>query len=342
MTDDAHAGDSGSERLTIAEHVSTEEYAASESRLEYVHALASNYCELGVDWPRAREGFAADLSSRAIGDLSVSTLRADPHKVSRTPTMVAADPTDDYMLALITRGATTVYHNEHRSQLGPGSFVLFDTTTPWVVDAPTEFEQIVVRTPRALLDSHMPIAVVNDFVGQSISSQTVIGRLVTRLLSDIAYIDESLSESAAAAISSAVMDLLVTAVSESTPPLRGIARVHAEDLQAVQRIMLLHLHDPDHSIAQTAAEAQMSVRHVHKLFSAAGMTPLRWLYQQRLGRARKLLLRTSLTVTEISQQVGFRDVAHFSRTFRNQFGASPAQYRAAARGQPAQGGSECD
>lgn len=85
--------------------------------------------------------------------------------------------------------------------------------------------------------------------------------------------------------------------------------------------------DPDYSISDLAAELGMSVRYIHKLFSAAGTTPRTWLNQQRLERARKLLLSTDATISTISVRVGFRDVSHFSRAFRRRFGTSPLHFR---------------
>ncbi|MFF0501945.1 AraC family transcriptional regulator [Nocardia aobensis] len=337
MTDNAHVDDRGcTSRTVVIDRREAQTLPAGASRRRYVDALDSMYCSLAVDWPRVDPDFAVDISSRSVGDLTVSILRADAHKVLRTPAMAAADPTDNYLLALITRGTTLVHHNGHRSRVDPGSFVLFDPAAPFVVDASNEFEQIVVRTPRALLDSSMLATETTRVVGRAISSRSAIAGLVGRLLIDIAHIDRPLSFSASAVIASALMDLVATTVVESMGPLTGTARIHADDLVAVQRVMRRTAHDPAHTIADTAAEAGMSVRYVHKLFSDAGTTPQRWLYNLRLERSRTQLLDTEATVAEISRRVGFRDVSHFSRTFRNRFGVSPSVYRAA----PDWGGEE--
>ncbi|SLJ63129.1 Probable transcriptional regulator, AraC family [Mycobacteroides abscessus subsp. abscessus] len=109
----------------------------------------------------------------------------------------------------------------------------------------------------------------------------------------------------------AVLDLLATALCEYATPLTATARVHAEDLRRVQHLMARRMHDPDQTLTEVGAEL--------------GST---WLYDLRLARARTLLLDTDRTVADISVQVGFRDVSHFSRAFRRRFGASPAHFRA--------------
>ena len=50
-------------------------------------------------------------------------------------------------------------------------------------------------------------------------------------------------------------------------------------------------------------------------------------------RAMELLRQTNQSIIDISQAVGFRDSAHFSRTFKQARGVSPRDYRRAAKNQ---------
>jgi two-component system response regulator YesN len=50
----------------------------------------------------------------------------------------------------------------------------------------------------------------------------------------------------------------------------------------------------------------------------------------RMSRAQSLLSDTSLPVPEICRQIGYQDVSHFQRTFKNAFGISPTTYRLAS------------
>ena len=47
----------------------------------------------------------------------------------------------------------------------------------------------------------------------------------------------------------------------------------------------------------------------------------------RINKARKLLEETGRKVQDVSEEVGFQDVAHFSRIFKNYAGCSPKEYR---------------
>lgn len=58
-----------------------------------------------------------------------------------------------------------------------------------------------------------------------------------------------------------------------------------------------------------------------------GKSFITFLTEYRIHSAVQMLEKTTLTVAEISLQVGFNDVPHFNRAFRKQLRASPTQYR---------------
>ena len=59
----------------------------------------------------------------------------------------------------------------------------------------------------------------------------------------------------------------------------------------------------------------------------AGASPLAFLENQRLRRAREMLEHTSLNLAEISEQSGFASPFYFSLRFKKHFGVSPRNYR---------------
>lgn len=64
-----------------------------------------------------------------------------------------------------------------------------------------------------------------------------------------------------------------------------------------------------------------------KIKGLTGYSPNEYLRIIRMKKAAELLLTTNLNVGEIAGQVGINDQFHFSKTFKNQFGVSPLQYR---------------
>lgn len=77
-----------------------------------------------------------------------------------------------------------------------------------------------------------------------------------------------------------------------------------------------------------AALAGYHEYHLNRLFLAStGVNLHSYLLKVRLNRAAHLILNTDLALQEIQEMVGFNSYPHFSSTFRQQFGFSPAQYR---------------
>jgi len=63
------------------------------------------------------------------------------------------------------------------------------------------------------------------------------------------------------------------------------------------------------------------------LYISTGMSFVKYLTQVRMEKAIELISGTDLKIYEISQRVGYENVEHFSRYFKNHTGVSPNQYK---------------
>lgn len=98
-------------------------------------------------------------------------------------------------------------------------------------------------------------------------------------------------------------------------------------VERVIRAMHEHLGEPI-TIDDMARTAMFSKFHFSRMFQrVTGISPGRFLSAMRLQEAKKLLLSTSLTVAEISHQVGYNSIGTFSSRFRSSVGVSPTEYR---------------
>lgn len=77
-----------------------------------------------------------------------------------------------------------------------------------------------------------------------------------------------------------------------------------------------------------AQAANLSRSYMSEIFTRTfGIPPHEYLVQFRLSVAKDMLLNTKLTVIEIAEKTGFRDIFSFSRIFRCEMDVSPAKYR---------------
>ena len=82
-------------------------------------------------------------------------------------------------------------------------------------------------------------------------------------------------------------------------------------------------------VAALARTALMSAGHFQRSFRAAyGETPYTYLMTRRIERAKALLRRGDLTVTEVCFAVGCSSLGSFSSRFTEIVGETPSRYRA--------------
>ncbi|MFF5981951.1 GlxA family transcriptional regulator [Streptomyces olindensis] len=92
------------------------------------------------------------------------------------------------------------------------------------------------------------------------------------------------------------------------------------------------------TVADLARRAAMSPRTFYRrLQEATGTTPLQWLLDQRLGRARSLLESTDLPIEKIGELSGLGTANNLRHHFLRHLGVSPGDYRRAFPGTRAGG-----
>ncbi|MEC7258808.1 MAG: helix-turn-helix transcriptional regulator, partial [Pseudomonadota bacterium] len=76
-----------------------------------------------------------------------------------------------------------------------------------------------------------------------------------------------------------------------------------------------------------ADELGVSERSLHRKLAETGTSYRQILDNVRLRRARELLDNSDLPMSEISERLGFSEMASFSRFFRRVAGLPPSNYR---------------
>ncbi|MBB4909924.1 GlxA family transcriptional regulator [Actinophytocola algeriensis] len=102
---------------------------------------------------------------------------------------------------------------------------------------------------------------------------------------------------------------------------------HADGFAPVLEWAVRHLDRPL-TMAELADRAGMSLRTFGRHFAdRVGVTPLAWLNQQRLARARELLETTNLPVEVVAQRSGLGTGSGLRQHFQRAYATTPATYR---------------
>lgn len=101
----------------------------------------------------------------------------------------------------------------------------------------------------------------------------------------------------------------------------------APDLQRLLEHLRSNYQRDDLDLATVARECGLSPRRVSTLLANRGESFKSALNRLRLDEARRLLGVTDLQISEIGFKVGYRNVSHFHRMFRERFGAAPGTFR---------------
>ena len=118
-----------------------------------------------------------------------------------------------------------------------------------------------------------------------------------------------------------------------------VAKPSARELRRAERarqmVSFIHGHYVESiTAADIAAAAAISESESVRCFrSMFGMPPTQYLKQYRIMRAAELLQTTNKAAAEISGLCGFQDQSYFTRSFREQMGKTPAEYRNANKNQ---------
>jgi len=119
-------------------------------------------------------------------------------------------------------------------------------------------------------------------------------------------------------------------VSDAQPQLR----VRDETAERLREIRARLLTEPWHSwsIAELAQDVNLSESRLHAVYKAIfGISPRRDLILVRIEKA-KMLLQSGVSVTSTAEQLGYTNVYHFIRQFKQITGTTPKQYQTQAPG----------
>ena len=208
--------------------------------------------------------------------------------------------------------------------LRPGDSTIIDTAVPWSSTCDTNCVRLYLRVPRWIMQDRLRMREIPT--AQKILGGTVPGAILSRLSQNLYDEAAWMKGEELAAVLDHYFDVLTACIRGDAAQPATVPELKARILRFIDA----NLGEQTLSPSAIAQAIGISVRHLHRVFSVTGCTVGDYIRILRLDQCRKDLadpLLQDRSITEIAFARGFCDAAHFSHSFRKQFGISARTFR---------------
>ncbi|WP_087644995.1 AraC-like ligand-binding domain-containing protein [Caballeronia choica] len=289
-------------------------------------ALAERFGGLRID-TYGRSAFAGSIRHCTVGEVQFCRLSAQAHRAANTPRSPGGNRRN-YKVAVQLSGHSEFEQDGLKARLGPGDWAIYDTSKPYLMTAPGNVDLAIAVLPQHLVSLHPR---ERHVLVHALGSRAGAGRMLREFLID-ALDTLARAEPPNASLDDKLAHLLQIAIAEH------VADAQERPLPTVLRSRIVdfvreHLTDPELSVARIAHGLNCSKRYLHMVFDSEDSTLAKYILQLRLTNICADLGNPALrarSITEVAMKWGFVSPNHFSRTFKEAFGATPREYRAGA------------
>ncbi|MBU1357162.1 MAG: helix-turn-helix domain-containing protein [Gammaproteobacteria bacterium] len=323
----------GDPSIVSQQRLSTSTVPEKERADYWIDLICSLYVQLDLEAP-TDDAIFGDVEFNRIGTLDFTHLRSNGRRVRRTPERIRQGGGDYFLVIIQREGRGALIQGGRTAFLNPGDFVLGDCTRPYelVFDGPYH-DVYVLRFLRKQLMTH--VGNLDDLCATTLSGGNAVGHLLLSMIDSVRRDLAELHPASALGVSEAITNVIGAGL-RTLPGAnqRNPSNLAAYHLARIRAHVQSHLSDPALSLASIAHAVNLSSDHICRLFRNEPLPLSRQIWQQRLEACRRDLADPRLqgrSVSEIAFSWGFNDAAHFSRSFREQFGLSPRQWRTEQR-----------
>jgi len=307
-----------------------------DDRIEIIRdAIWTGVMPVEIDYDRHHPGLQIEVLCRLadVGPVNFSSARSTPTMLRRTPALARQDHDPKVFLAVQVSGTSMFAQGDNQAVLRAGDMAVYESTRPYTVLNTNRTELHYFQVPRSALS--LADATIDAVAGLRIGpDNNPLAAVVAHYFDTLGSTDVLDHPRAAEAIAGPSIDLiralLTTHVADAqlaAAPMQGSLALR------VQEYVRAHLADRDLSAATIAAAHHVSVRHLYAELERAGVglqDTIRSLRLQECRRALRDPASAHLTVSSIGARWGFVDASHFGRVFRDAYGMTPREWRAAS------------
>jgi len=270
--------------------------------------------------------FHGSISRRKLADLEMTLFSSSAVSFNKYPAHNLASENRACIVITQLEGLRRYSQDGKTAVLKNGDSTLIDSASPWSSDCPGDCARLYLRVPQPLI-KHIRFA---EFpFARRISGDSGLGSILFHLSTSLFQQAESLTAVEGISATEAYLRILAACVGGDRNHNSGASRT-LELSTRISNFIGSHLAESTLSPSEIASALNISVRHVHRVFSSQGSTVADWIRTQRLKHCRADLCDPRLrgkSITEIAFYWGFNDSAHFSHAFKKQYRLCPRTFR---------------
>ena len=268
--------------------------------------------------------FDAQFETWFLGSMILTSYRADPIELSRTPEQIKADGVDNYAVQYTRSGGWTGVFDDRHSVGHPGQAVLLDFTRPMAFRS-ARSEVGVLLITRDVLDEVLPPF---DLHGLQLADGAA-GLVADHMEALMRRLPLMAAEDADG-VCKATLDLLVRCL-ETLRPSQLPSHRPSPLLMQAKRYITRNL-EADLSADAICAALGVSRASLYRTFEPLGGVAA-FVQHRRLTRIHGLLARPDerRSVSELAYAFQFVNTEHFSRRFKSKFGYTATEQRRLSR-----------
>jgi AraC-like DNA-binding protein len=304
---------------TPSRHLSFSRGPASE--YEWQQSLRSLGIDCRTDPLRSID---SGFSSWSAGPIAI--LSADFRHQTITPVSPDESPlTHDHLfLKVVKSGSATIEQHGQTRVIRQGDIVVIDPKEPYREMVTERATGLGLRFPRSALRERGFRCALRGLYVPDVSSPDV--QAVRALIECLGQQSGTSSAEVRRRLGDQLLDLLDIVIDDPTVVRTG--RGPAAILFKAKQFISRNAGNADLSPSQIAAHACVSEKYLSRLFTAQGMSVMRYAQSVRLERAARLLAATPWRrnlVAQVAFECGFTSASHFSRAFKERFGVAPSE-----------------
>ncbi len=290
----------------------------------HVWADAMEYISLPRAYLRDQAGFHGHVSS-IVSPLGIEFSRVEASAQTISGSCFSKIPC--LWLALPIEGEFYLGTGGRQGQLRAGEILYGPTGCDSTLDLSDRFVMFYIRVPQAIL--HPRLLNLRALAPGTLAATTGVNRMLSRLLRSIADNLDDLGEADIHPVEMAVSEFIISNLAESDSS-TALTAADAITFHRIRRATERQLGDGSLTAKKIADQQGISPSCLQALFQMAGLSFGQYLRQRRLQHCHADLANNilrKLSISDISFRWGFNDAAHFSRSFRTDYGMTPRAFR---------------